>query len=171
VQTALAISVGDEIEVALAGRAVTFTVEKRERFPVRIRYARANRKDEESIRRLLISPSGMATSTSMGTSPGTAALTMAFGMSGMIYFYLAFTVRRIGPGPDDRDDAEPYEGAGEQGFFSPHSWWPIVLAGGGAAMFTGIAVGFWLCYFAAPFMAYGVYGLVFEYYRGENKHY
>jgi Cu(I)/Ag(I) efflux system membrane protein CusA/SilA len=43
-----------EIEVALAGRAVTFTVEKRDRFPVRIRYARANRKDEDSIRRLLI---------------------------------------------------------------------------------------------------------------------
>jgi hypothetical protein len=102
---------------------------------------------------------------------GTAALIMALGMSGMIYFYLNFTVRRIGPGPEDRDDAEPYEGAGELGFFSPHSWWPFVLAAGGAAMFLGIAVGFWLCYFAAPFMAYGVYGLVFEYYRGENKHY
>ena len=30
----------NEIEVALAGRAVTYTVEKRDRFPVRIRYAR-----------------------------------------------------------------------------------------------------------------------------------
>ncbi|MBN8625576.1 MAG: efflux RND transporter permease subunit [Planctomycetes bacterium] len=55
--------VQNEIEVALAGRAVTFTVEKRERFPVRIRYARVNREDEESIRRLLISPSNMAPST------------------------------------------------------------------------------------------------------------
>ncbi|MCC7086725.1 MAG: efflux RND transporter permease subunit [Pirellulales bacterium] len=45
----------NEIEVALAGRAVTFTVEQRNRFPVRIRYARADRTDEESIRRLLIS--------------------------------------------------------------------------------------------------------------------
>lgn len=49
----------NEIEVALAGSAVTFTVEKRERFPVRIRYARVNRQDEESIRRLLVGPSGM----------------------------------------------------------------------------------------------------------------
>jgi Cu(I)/Ag(I) efflux system membrane protein CusA/SilA len=48
--------VQDEIETALAGRAVTFTVEKRDRFPVRIRYSRASREDEESIRRLLISP-------------------------------------------------------------------------------------------------------------------
>ena len=30
----------NEIEVALAGRAVTFTVEKRDRFPVRIRFSR-----------------------------------------------------------------------------------------------------------------------------------
>ena len=54
----------NEIEVALAGRAVTYTVEKRERFPVRIRYARADREDEESIRRLLISPSGIGRSRS-----------------------------------------------------------------------------------------------------------
>ena len=55
----------NEIEVALAGRAVTYTVEKRERFPVRIRYVRSARDDEESIRRLLISPGGMATSSRM----------------------------------------------------------------------------------------------------------
>jgi Cu/Ag efflux pump CusA len=47
--------VQNEIETALAGKAVTFTVEKRERFPIRIRYARASREDEEAIRRLLIS--------------------------------------------------------------------------------------------------------------------
>ena len=52
--------VENEIEVALAGRAITYTVEDRERFPVRIRYARAQREDEESIRRLLVSPGAMA---------------------------------------------------------------------------------------------------------------
>jgi len=45
----------NEIEVALGGRVITYTVEKRDRFPVRIRYARALREDEESVRRLLIS--------------------------------------------------------------------------------------------------------------------
>jgi Cu/Ag efflux pump CusA len=49
----------NEIEVALGGRAITYTVEKRDRFPVRIRYARAQREDEESIRRLLVSPGSM----------------------------------------------------------------------------------------------------------------
>ncbi|HEY2827394.1 MAG TPA: efflux RND transporter permease subunit, partial [Pirellulales bacterium] len=58
----------DEIEVALAGRAVTYTVEKRDRFPVRIRYARADRNDEESIRHLLISPGSMATGSGMATA-------------------------------------------------------------------------------------------------------
>jgi Cu(I)/Ag(I) efflux system membrane protein CusA/SilA len=57
------ISVADiqnEIEVAFAGRAVTYTVEQRDRFPVRVRYARAYRQDEDSIRRLLVNPGGMA---------------------------------------------------------------------------------------------------------------
>lgn len=52
-----------EIEVALAGRAVTYTVENRDRIPVRIRYARTNREDEESIGRLLISANGMGGDT------------------------------------------------------------------------------------------------------------
>lgn len=69
----------NEIEVALAGRAVTFTVEKRNRFPVRIRYARAQREDEESIRRLLVSPGSMGGSpaASMGDDKGSS--TVQFG--------------------------------------------------------------------------------------------
>jgi copper/silver efflux system protein len=72
----------NEIEMALAGKAVTFTVEKRDRFPVRIRYVRSQRDDEDAVRRLLIGPSAMARSTAipaalsssgpMGTT-GTAA--------------------------------------------------------------------------------------------------
>jgi Cu(I)/Ag(I) efflux system membrane protein CusA/SilA len=57
---------------------VTYTVEKRDRFPVRIRYARASREDEDSIRRLLISPMrGAGVSPAMSsftsTSPHAAA--------------------------------------------------------------------------------------------------
>jgi Cu/Ag efflux pump CusA len=52
--------INDTIEVALGGRVVTQTVEQRERFPVRIRYARAQREDEETVRRLLVSASSMA---------------------------------------------------------------------------------------------------------------
>lgn len=49
-----------EIELAVGGRAVTYTVEDRARIPVRIRYSRTSREDEESIMRLLISPGSMA---------------------------------------------------------------------------------------------------------------
>lgn len=49
----------DVIEVALGGKAVTRTVEGRERYPVRVRYARDFRIDEESIRRMLVSSGGM----------------------------------------------------------------------------------------------------------------
>jgi Cu(I)/Ag(I) efflux system membrane protein CusA/SilA len=47
----------DIIEVALGGKEITTTVEGRERFPVRIRYARAFREDEESVRNLLVNAS------------------------------------------------------------------------------------------------------------------
>ena len=58
-----AVSVADvqeTIEVALGGRVITQTVEDRNRFPVRVRYARANREDEESVKRLLVSGGGAA---------------------------------------------------------------------------------------------------------------
>jgi Cu(I)/Ag(I) efflux system membrane protein CusA/SilA len=46
------------VEVALGGKPITTTVEGRERFPVRVRYARDFRVDEESIKRILVTPAG-----------------------------------------------------------------------------------------------------------------
>lgn len=66
--------VQNEIEVALAGRAVTYTVEKRDRFPVRIRYTRTSREDEDSIRRLLVSAEGMASNASAPSMGQSAAM-------------------------------------------------------------------------------------------------
>ena len=59
----------DVIETALGGRVITMTVEGRERFPVRIRYARAFREDELSVKNLLVasSVSGMALAKSSAT--------------------------------------------------------------------------------------------------------
>src|SRR5262249_48232494 len=50
--------VKNTVEVALGGQAVTQTIEGRERFPVRLRYPRALREDEDTVRRLLVSGSG-----------------------------------------------------------------------------------------------------------------
>jgi Cu(I)/Ag(I) efflux system membrane protein CusA/SilA len=52
-------SVQDVIEVAIGGRQITTTVEGRERFPVRVRYARELRDDLESLERILVpTPTG-----------------------------------------------------------------------------------------------------------------
>ncbi len=48
------------IEVALGGVTLTNTVEGRERYPVRVRYAREQRDDPEKIKRMLV-PTGMGT--------------------------------------------------------------------------------------------------------------
>jgi Cu(I)/Ag(I) efflux system membrane protein CusA/SilA len=45
-------AVTDLVEVALGGRVATTTVEGRERYPVRVRYARAFREDEDAVRDL-----------------------------------------------------------------------------------------------------------------------
>jgi Cu(I)/Ag(I) efflux system membrane protein CusA/SilA len=64
----------DTIEVALGGRVITQTVEGRDRFPVRVRYARAFREDEETVKRLLVSRGNMPAAPSMsGPSPSETA--------------------------------------------------------------------------------------------------
>jgi Cu(I)/Ag(I) efflux system membrane protein CusA/SilA len=55
----------DVIETALGGKAITMTVEGRERFPVRIRYNRDSREDEEDVKNLLVSAT-----TAMGQKSG-----------------------------------------------------------------------------------------------------
>ncbi|MBX9583610.1 MAG: efflux RND transporter permease subunit [Gemmataceae bacterium] len=65
-----------EIELALGGRVVTQTVEKRDRFPVRIRYARASREDEEAVKRLLVSGSARVGRPAMGEQAGPQTLTL-----------------------------------------------------------------------------------------------
>src|SRR5205085_11105980 len=72
------LSVGDiqdTIEVALGGKVITYTVEGRDRFPVRIRYARDFREDEEQVKRLLV---GRMTGPA-GAMPARAGAELAIG--------------------------------------------------------------------------------------------
>ncbi len=70
----------DTVEVALGGRVITQTVEGRDRFPVRLRYARAYREDEENIKRLLVSRGGMAQTSRMGAKGAITAAASANAM-------------------------------------------------------------------------------------------
>ncbi|MFE4216058.1 cytochrome c oxidase subunit 4 [Streptomyces sp. NPDC056844] len=100
---------------------------------------------------------------------GTTALVLAFGLTIMIGFYLAFTANRVDAMAQDNKEADVADEAGEVGFFSPHSWQPLSLAIGGAFLFMAVVFGWWLAYFSAPLLLIGLFGWVFEYYRGENR--
>ena len=75
----------DVVEVAMGGKPLTMTVEGRERYPVRVRYARAFRDDLESLKGILVSArgpmadagSGMGSSGSMGQASSPAAASTA----------------------------------------------------------------------------------------------
>ena len=101
---------------------------------------------------------------------GFLALWLVGGLAGMIGLYLGYTGRRIGMRPEDRHDAETHEGAGEQGHFSPWSWWPIALGFSAATGFLGLAIGFWIVYLGAGFALVALIGWVFEYSRGDHAH-
>jgi hypothetical protein len=100
---------------------------------------------------------------------GTTALALAIGLCLLIGYYLLYTARRIDARPEDYEDAEISDGAGELGFYSPHSWSPLAVAGAAALTTLGLIFGWWLVYLAVPLLVIAVIGWVFEYYRGESQ--
>jgi len=102
---------------------------------------------------------------------GTAALTMTFLLSALVFFYLYFHASRMEPRPEDRKDAEIADGAGELGFFPPYSWWPLWCAMALGVCVYGIAAGaWWLFIIGVVIGAVTLIGWIFEYYRGEHAH-
>lgn len=105
-----------------------------------------------------------------GVEPiGLVALILTGGLSLLAGSYLRFIGRRIESRPEDREDAEISEGAGELGFFSPGSYWPIALAG--AVALAGISLAYfelWMIVGAGAFLLIAVGGLVFEYHTGPD---
>jgi hypothetical protein len=101
---------------------------------------------------------------------GTSALVMTAGLTLLVTFYLGFTAKRMQPRPEDRVDAEIADGAGELGFFSPHSWWPLWCAMAAAVCVLGIIFGWWMFIIGVGLGSIALCGFVFEYYRGEHAH-
>ncbi|MDQ6851994.1 MAG: cytochrome c oxidase subunit 4 [Actinomycetota bacterium] len=98
---------------------------------------------------------------------GFAALILSGGLLGISGSFFWFVSRRIDPRPEDRSDAEIAEAAGELGFFSPGSYWPVGLAGGATVIGTGLAfVQVWLVLIGVALLMFMVGGLLFEYYLG-----
>ncbi len=101
---------------------------------------------------------------------GTTALALSVGLAFLIGFYVLFTGRRLPPRPEDNPQGEIADAAGEVGFFSPHSWWPLYVGLSAALASLGVAVGWWLFLMGALFTLLAVIGFVFEYYRGIWAH-
>ena len=102
---------------------------------------------------------------------GTTALVLSGGLALIVGSYFWFVARRIDLRPEDRSDAEIAEGAGELGFFSPGSYWPLGI--GLSAVLGGLALVFlqvWLGIIALAAVLSTIGGLLFEYYtRGHTS--
>jgi hypothetical protein len=102
---------------------------------------------------------------------GTTALALSAGLTILIGGFFWFISRRIDARPEDRKDAEMADGAGELGFFSPASYWPIGIAGAAALTALGLAFFYvWLILIGIAAIFVTVGGLLFEYYVGQNAH-
>ncbi len=101
---------------------------------------------------------------------GTVALLLSGLLCLMCAGYFWFVSTRIDLRPEDREDAEIADAAGEVGFFSPGSYWPFGLAL--SALFLGFGIAVW-----EPWMiavgALAIIGaasaLLFEYYSGSRR--
>ncbi|MEV6832771.1 cytochrome c oxidase subunit 4 [Amycolatopsis sp. NPDC051102] len=109
-------------------------------------------------------------SATHGPEPvGIVALFLTGGLAFLAGSYMQFVSRRIEPRPEDREDAEISDGAGELGFFSPGSYWPIGMAA--TAALAAVALAFfhiWLLVIALVALLITIGGLVFEYHTGPS---
>jgi hypothetical protein len=102
---------------------------------------------------------------------GIVALFLTGGLSLIIGTYFRFVSRRLEERPEDNPEAEISDGAGDVGFFSPGSYWPIGVAA--AAALTGVAIAFWhvwLLVIGGVLLLLAVGGLVFEYHIRPSEH-
>lgn len=97
---------------------------------------------------------------------GTTVLAMCALLSALVGYYALFLDKRADPMVADDANAEIADGAGEYGFYSPHSWWPLPMGFAAAMTGAGFAFGWWLSALGAVILLVSTVGLVFEYYRG-----
>ena len=95
---------------------------------------------------------------------GISGLLLSACLAGMVGFYVWFTQKRIGVElPEDNLEAEISDGAGELGFYSPHSWWPLPVALSACTLGLGLIIGWWLCLIGLGALMISIIGMVTEY--------
>ena len=108
---------------------------------------------------------------SIGGDPaGIACLILSAGLAYLVAFYIWFTAKRLGGAlPEDNLTAEISDGAGELGFYSPHSWWPLPLAASAIVTGLGLIIGWWLTAIGVGALILSVIGFVTEYEKPETN--
>jgi hypothetical protein len=96
-------------------------------------------------------------------------------LSGILAGFISFYLSRVhssqgGELPEDSLNALIDDGEAEQGFFSPWSWWPVMLAGSATLVFLGLAVGVWISFIGGAVLVVSLVGWQYEYYRGLFSH-
>ena len=104
-----------------------------------------------------------------GEPVGVTAIALSGGLALIIGFYLWFTARRLGNVlPEDNLQGEIADSAGELGFYSPHSWWPLSVALSACTLGLGLIIGWWLVLIGVGSLLISVLGLVLQYERPSN---
>ena len=99
-----------------------------------------------------------------GEAVGITAIGLSGGLAALIGFYLWFTNKRLGNVlPEDNVTAEISDSAGELGFNSPHSWWPLPVAFCMVLAGLGLLIGWWLTLIAVGGLLISILGFVLEY--------
>ena len=103
-----------------------------------------------------------------GEEVGIAGMLLSACLAGMVGFYVWFTQKRIGVTlPEDNLTAEIADGAGELGFYSPHSWWPLPVAVSACVFALGFMIGWWLSLIGLGALVISIIGMVTEYEKPE----
>jgi hypothetical protein len=106
-----------------------------------------------------------------GEEVGIAGMLLSACLAGMVGFYVWFTQKRIGVTlPEDNLTAEIADGAGELGFYSPHSWWPFPVAVSACIFALGLIIGWWLSLIGLGALVISIIGMVTEYEKPEIAH-
>ncbi len=99
---------------------------------------------------------------------GTTALVLTGGLAVLIAFYLLFTQNKLGYQPEDNSQAEQNELPSDYGFYSPHSWWPMIVAAATAITFLGLIFAVWILLLGLGLVLFSVWGWLFEYWKFER---
>ena len=106
-----------------------------------------------------------------GEPVGVAGLFLTGGLCLIVGTYFRFVARRLETRPEDNPEAEVSDGAGDVGFFSPGSYWPIALAGSAALLAISLAFFLvWAIAISVVILLLAVGGLVFEYHIRPADH-